>query len=193
MESQTRAVEQHFTSSQPQVRAIYNRLLEIARRFGPVREEPKKTSIHLMNRTAFAGVSTRKDPAAPKPLRQAANGRFLIGTAVSSRQLDSPKLVALIAEQFDCLTAENEFKPASVHPRAGQFRFTAADKIVHFAREHRMKVVGHTLCSAKAFVFDEAARCPRPSASWSAAIGDFANRNWFWLMSYGNSCSTESP
>jgi hypothetical protein len=61
MESQTHAVEQHFTKSQPQVRAIYNQLLKIAKRFGPIREESKKTSIHLVNRTAFAGVATRKD------------------------------------------------------------------------------------------------------------------------------------
>jgi endo-1,4-beta-xylanase len=85
-------------------------------------------------------------PAANWPLREAANGRFLIGTAASTRYLNNPALAALIAEQFDCLTAENEFKPMSLHPRPGEFRFTAADKIVDFAREHRMKVVGHTLC-----------------------------------------------
>ena len=61
MESQTHSVEQHFSKSQPRVRAIYNQLLKIATRFGPIREEPKKTSIHLVNRTAFAGVATRKD------------------------------------------------------------------------------------------------------------------------------------
>jgi hypothetical protein len=61
MANQGSAVEQHFTNKQPQVRAIYERLLEITARFGTVREEPKKTSIHLMNRTAFAGVATRKD------------------------------------------------------------------------------------------------------------------------------------
>jgi hypothetical protein len=61
MASQTHAVEQHFAKSQPRVRAIYKRLIEIATRFGPVREEPKKTSIHLVNRTTFAGVATRKD------------------------------------------------------------------------------------------------------------------------------------
>ena len=86
------------------------------------------------------------DPAKPKSLREAAKGRVLIGTAVSSRRLDDPKPAALVAEQFDCLTAENEFKPISLHPRAGEFRFTAADKIVEFARANRMKVVGHTLC-----------------------------------------------
>jgi hypothetical protein len=26
-----------------------------------VREEPKKTSIHLVNKTAFAGIATRKE------------------------------------------------------------------------------------------------------------------------------------
>jgi hypothetical protein len=54
-------VDQHFVGRQPHVRAIYTRLLEITKQFGPVCEEPKKTSIHLVNRTAFAGVCTRKD------------------------------------------------------------------------------------------------------------------------------------
>lgn len=105
------------------------------------------------------------DPAASKPLRQAANGRFLVGTAISSRQLDNAKLAALVAEQFDCLTAENEFKPVSLHPRAGEFRFTGADKIVDFAREHRTKVVGHTLCwhsQSPAFLYRGADGKPLP-------------------------------
>ena len=42
MESQTHAVEQHFTKSQPRVRAIYNQLLEIATRFGPIRRNPRR-------------------------------------------------------------------------------------------------------------------------------------------------------
>ena len=40
--------------------AIYQRLLAETRKFGPVIEEPKKTSIHLVNKSAFAGVVTRK-------------------------------------------------------------------------------------------------------------------------------------
>ena len=53
---------------------------------------------------------------------------------------------ALVAQQFDCLTAENEFKPRSLQPQPGKFNFAAADRIVEFARRHGMKVVGHTLC-----------------------------------------------
>jgi endo-1,4-beta-xylanase len=84
--------------------------------------------------------------AAATTLRRAVDGRFLIGAAVMSRQLDNPGMAALIAEQFDCLTGENEFKPRSLHPQPGRFNFAAADRIVDFAQRHRMKVAGHTLC-----------------------------------------------
>lgn len=54
-------VEQHFSGRAPEVRGAYARILTAARRLGPVREDAKKTSIHLVRRTAFAGVATRKD------------------------------------------------------------------------------------------------------------------------------------
>jgi endo-1,4-beta-xylanase len=90
-------------------------------------------------------ITPRGDDAAGT-LRDAAGGRFLVGTAIMSRSLENPELAALIAEQFDCLTGENEFKPASLHPQPDRFRFEPADKIVDFAQAHRMKVIGHTLC-----------------------------------------------
>jgi len=43
------------------VRRIYDRLLKAIQQIGPVIEEPKKTSIHLVNANALAGVATRKD------------------------------------------------------------------------------------------------------------------------------------
>jgi GH35 family endo-1,4-beta-xylanase/lysophospholipase L1-like esterase len=79
-------------------------------------------------------------------LRGAVNGRFLIGAAVMSRQLDDARTAALVARQFDCLTAENEFKPQELEPEPGRFEFAAADKIIDFARQHQMKVIGHNLC-----------------------------------------------
>lgn len=54
-------VKEHFEKSTPAVRAAYDAILAAARALGPVEEEPKKTSIHLANGTAFAGVATRKD------------------------------------------------------------------------------------------------------------------------------------
>ena len=53
-------LEPHFARTDPTVRAIYQRLIEVARTFGPVTEDPKKTSIHLVRHAAFAGVATRR-------------------------------------------------------------------------------------------------------------------------------------
>lgn len=51
---------QHFENKDPVVKSIYDRILKESRKFGTVMEEPKKTSIHLVNKSAFAGVVTRK-------------------------------------------------------------------------------------------------------------------------------------
>jgi hypothetical protein len=54
------SVESHFTKKDPAVFATYRRVLDAARTFGPVTEDVKKTSIHLVRRTAFAAVATRQ-------------------------------------------------------------------------------------------------------------------------------------
>ena len=53
-------VSQHFEGKDPVVKSIYERILKEMRKFGKVIEEPKKTSIHLVNKSAFAGVATQK-------------------------------------------------------------------------------------------------------------------------------------
>jgi len=85
----THTVEQHFAKAEPAVLATYRKLLDTARTFGPVEEDPKKTSIHLVRRSAFAGVATRRkaliltlksasDIASPRVARreQASAGRW---------------------------------------------------------------------------------------------------------------------
>jgi Domain of unknown function (DUF5655) len=72
------AVESHFAGRNAAVRQIYDRLLKAAGKFGPVIEEPKKTSIHLVNQTAFAGVATRKSA--------------MMLTIKSDRKLTSPRI-----------------------------------------------------------------------------------------------------
>jgi hypothetical protein len=76
--SESNTVEQHFAGRPAHVRAIYDRLLTIARGFGDFREEPKKTSIHLARKSAFAGVATRKDA--------------VMLTLKSSSDIDSPRI-----------------------------------------------------------------------------------------------------
>jgi hypothetical protein len=71
-------VKSHFEGRTTNVQETYDRLIKAIREFGPVGEEPKKTSIHLTHKTALAGVATRKDP--------------IILTIKSDRKLSSPRI-----------------------------------------------------------------------------------------------------
>jgi len=53
-------VKEHFTDRAPSVKATYQAILKATRKFGPVKEDAKKTSIHLVRKSAFAGIATRK-------------------------------------------------------------------------------------------------------------------------------------
>jgi hypothetical protein len=59
--TETYSVKDHFVNKDPSVRALYDQLLSVLQTFGPVTEDPKKTSIHLNRKSALAGVETRKD------------------------------------------------------------------------------------------------------------------------------------
>jgi hypothetical protein len=72
-------VNQHLDGRAPQVRGIYDRLLAAVRKFGPVEEDPKKTSIHLNRKSAFAGIATRKTA--------------VIVTLKSTADIKSPRIV----------------------------------------------------------------------------------------------------
>lgn len=78
METKPHTVESHFAAKDATVRKIYEHLLKHSRQFGKVIEDPKKTSIHLVNKTAFAGVATRKSA--------------VILTIKSDRQLNSTRI-----------------------------------------------------------------------------------------------------
>lgn len=55
------SISGHFENKDPVLKSIYDRIVKESRKFGAVIEEPKKTSIHLVNKSAFAGVTTRKN------------------------------------------------------------------------------------------------------------------------------------
>jgi hypothetical protein len=59
--AETYLVNDHFVNKDPSVRALYDQLVSLLRTFGPVEEDPKKTSIHLNRKSALAGVETRKN------------------------------------------------------------------------------------------------------------------------------------
>lgn len=79
------SIEQHFAGKSPNVRAVYNRLVATVGKFGECTEDPKKTSIHLNRRTAFAGVATRKETLilTIKASREIASSRIFKSEQVS--------------------------------------------------------------------------------------------------------------
>jgi len=60
MRDTTQPIDGLFVGKDAVVLAIYHRLLEVLRSLGPFQEEPKKTSIHLVQASGFAGIHPRK-------------------------------------------------------------------------------------------------------------------------------------
>jgi hypothetical protein len=54
------SIKGHFRGKAASVVATYAAILETVRALGPITEDPKKTSIHLVRSTAFAGVAVQK-------------------------------------------------------------------------------------------------------------------------------------
>ncbi|MDT4967752.1 MAG: hypothetical protein QOJ64_2489 [Acidobacteriota bacterium] len=87
-------VQHHFAGKDPVVQKIYSRVLKAVRQFGPVVEDPKKTSIHLVNKTALAGIATRKS--------------YLILTVKSDCRLNSSRIQT--AEQVSAHRFHHQIK-----------------------------------------------------------------------------------
>lgn len=70
---------------------------------------------------------------------------FPVGVAVAKSHLQSPAVSDIITTHFNRITAENAWKFGSVAPVEGKYNWAEADAIADFAREHNMKMTGHTL------------------------------------------------
>ena len=105
---------------------------------------------------AFASMARAAD--APVTLKDTFKDRFLVGTAVNRSMVTegpafrrSPeqvaKDVALLKQQFNQITAENDMKWALIHPREGEngYDFAPADAFVNFGLSNNMHLAGHTL------------------------------------------------
>lgn len=71
---------------------------------------------------------------------------FTIGAAVSPQGLKRPEEAQLIIQHFGSMTPENAMKMGPIHPREDFYFWRDADSIVAFARQHHLKLRGHTLC-----------------------------------------------
>jgi len=82
------------------------------------------------------------------PIGTAVNRNMVVGGAGFRRSAEqNEKDIALVKEQFNQITAENDMKWQLIHPREGAdgYEFGPADAFVNFGSSNKMTVVGHTL------------------------------------------------
>ncbi|KAL5003685.1 glycoside hydrolase superfamily [Aspergillus recurvatus] len=84
------------------------------------------------------------------PLREeAAKKDILIGSgAINPTYLDDPQFAAVLAEQFNSLSPENDMKWSFIHPSEGTYNWEPIDRLVDFAECNDMVVKGHGLISS---------------------------------------------
>ena len=108
----------------------------------------------LLSATLFAiGASA----GAAALLKDIFKDRFLVGTAVNRSMITGTTFrrsaeqnandIALVKEQFNQISPENDLKWQLIHPREGTegYDFGPADAFVNFGLSNKMYVVGHTL------------------------------------------------
>ena len=71
---------------------------------------------------------------------------FTVGVAVNQANISQPDQVELVKKNFNSITAENDMKPISVHPKEGEWTWEKADAIANFCRQNGIKLRGHCLC-----------------------------------------------
>jgi GH35 family endo-1,4-beta-xylanase len=93
------------------------------------------------NAVPSTGVTSLRDEAAKKDI--------LIGSgAISPTYLDDPDFAAVLADQFNSLSPENELKWSFINPVEGQYNWDTIDRLVDFAKDNDMVVKGHGLISS---------------------------------------------
>jgi endo-1,4-beta-xylanase len=85
----------------------------------------------------------RPAPIDPPPLKSRV--RYPIGCAVTAERLSDPAYAGLLTRHFSQLTAEWEMKMEYILQADGSFRFDRPDAIADFARDHGLRLHGHTL------------------------------------------------
>jgi endo-1,4-beta-xylanase len=97
----------------------------------------------------IAGLFACNKPAkeSTATLKDALNGKFLIGAAINDAQVSGKDTLSIqiIKQQFNTITAENCMKSERIQPQEGVFDFSPADRFVEFGINNNMYIHGHTL------------------------------------------------
>jgi endo-1,4-beta-xylanase len=110
----------------------------------------------------LAGCATQSNPSSPPTLKSAYQKYFYVGVAINRdiatgttasannvdrTQAQVDKDIALVKEQFDQISPENDLKWSLIQPQPGPdgYDFAPADAYVKFGVDNHMYIVGHNL------------------------------------------------
>ncbi|MFB5944788.1 endo-1,4-beta-xylanase [Albibacterium profundi] len=97
----------------------------------------------------FISVKSQVPNTDQKPfgLKDAFEGKFLIGTALNMNQIwrSHQAPIKVLKQHFNSIVAENSMKSMFLQPREGEFNFKNADLFVEFGKKNDMEIIGHTL------------------------------------------------
>lgn len=115
--------------------------------------------------------------AADATLKDAYKNDFVIGAAMNAWQITGKDARgdAIIENQFDAISPENDLKWERIHPKPDAYNFTIADQYVAFGQEHHMYTVGHTLlwhAQTPRWVFEDKDGKPVSKAELEARLKD---------------------
>ncbi len=96
---------------------------------------------------AAVALASQSIMAQQTTLREAFKDKFLVGAAISIRDVASkdPKVQAAIKNNFAVLTPENCMKCEEIHPKKDLYDFRDADALVKLAKKNKQAVTGHCL------------------------------------------------
>ncbi len=77
-------------------------------------------------------------------LKEIYSDYFMVGT-IYTEKITSGEDMELVIKQFNAITPENLMKPENMQPTEGSFTYTESDKMIAFAEENDLTVIGHTL------------------------------------------------
>ena len=82
-------------------------------------------------------------------LKEKFEDKFLIGATINQEDYQivdtDARAIEIVKKDFNAVTPENSMKWMHIHPEFEEFTFSNADKIVDFAKENNMYLLGHTL------------------------------------------------
>lgn len=113
---------------------------------------PQRRTLLVNGALAVGGLAFVKQLAIARAqqatgLAQAYRKAFRIGVAASNQALDQQisAQLDLIAREFNSVTGENAMKWGVIRPDGVNWQWPRADRLVEFANQHKMDVLGHNL------------------------------------------------